>query len=72
MKQGTLYRDPAQQYIQKIRSKPKREYAEAYYWFLYRPDQSEPVRPNNLSPMAAQAVRIELRRLIPSYSKRRY
>ena len=58
----------AESYIRRIRNVSKRAYAEAYLRWLRagRPEHQEPLRPNNLSYMAAQAVRLELYDLVPS------
>ncbi|HEU5407205.1 MAG TPA: hypothetical protein VFU48_05525 [Nitrospira sp.] len=46
-------------YIDKIRNPLKRSYAASYYDYL-RNGGDEPTRPEGLSYMAAQAVRLEL------------
>ena len=52
----------AESYVRRIRNVSKRYYAEAYLRWLRagRLAHREPLRPNNLSCMAAQAVRLEL------------
>ena len=60
----------AELYIKRIHNISKREYARAYLQWLRagRPEHREPLRPNNLSYMAAQAVRLELYDLVPSHA----
>ena len=48
-------------YIDSIRNRHKREYAASFYDYL-RNGGEEPSRPEGLSYMAAQAVRLELTR----------
>lgn len=57
--------EQAQQYIRAIRSVPKRQYAESYFRHLTTGTAS-PERPENLSYMAAQAVRLELSGMLES------
>lgn len=51
----------AESYVRRIRNVSKRAYAEVYLqWLRAGRSGQEPLRPNNLSYMAAQAVRLEL------------
>jgi hypothetical protein len=63
----------AREYIDKIRNKAKREYAEAYYRGVIRNDSIGPdelearfmaISPHPLSHMGAQAVRMQLARIM--------
>ena len=51
-------------YIKRIKNAAKRKYAMSYLAYLYGTTHLEPDDPHNLSYMAAQAVRIELRRIL--------
>ena len=60
----------AESYVRRIRNLSKRYYAEAYLRWLQagRPEHQEPLRPANMSYMAAQAVRHNLFDLVPSHT----
>lgn len=53
---------PALRYVRRIRNAAKREYADAYLRALAF-HEPEPARPEGLSVMGAQAVRMNLREL---------
>jgi hypothetical protein len=55
---------PTESYIRRIRNPAKKAYATAMMQWILNPSMdNEPERPDNLSFMAGQAVRIELYRL---------
>lgn len=54
-----------ERYIRRIRNYDKRRYAWAYRDYLRAFTTAEPPRPESLSVMAAQAVRLELKSLLP-------
>ena len=56
----------AQEYINRIRNKPKKQYAQEYAnWLVSDRTMPEPARPKELGVMGEQAVRLQLDKLMP-------
>lgn len=59
MRDRGTHENAARDYIERIRNPLKRDYAASFYHYLLNGGK-EPERPEELSYMAAQAVRLEL------------
>ena len=63
----TKYHEPddAKAYVKRIRNATKRQFAREYLEYLSGWRCEAPLRPDNLSVMACQAVRLALHDLVP-------